>query len=270
MNAADISRSFKISAACASSKGNVRGNNEDNFYFNGKYLEAENDGTVRILTAAYGTSVDPKTAGHFFAVYDGMGGTQYGEIASFTAASGTEHLIEEYKPAHVADVEACLSEMCTALNIAVYREGLELAVSVMGTTLAGCYFYQNRAWCCNVGDSKCLRLRDGVLQQLSIDHNDAESLRIIGITGRKPSLTQFLGIDPEEQEICPEISSDELVEGDIYLICSDGLTDMVSFEKITEILRTAGSEEDMVCVLVDEAAANGGRDNITVIVCRIS
>lgn len=270
MIASDISRSFKISAACGCSKGNVRGNNEDNFYFNGNYLEADNDGLEEILGSSCDTSADPKTAGHFFAVYDGMGGTQYGEIASFTVASRTEHLIEDYKPENAHDVEACLKEMCTALSSAVYRESLELAVNIMGTTMAGYYFYQDRVWCCNVGDSKCLRQRAGILKQLSVDHNDAESLKLMGITGRKPSLTQFLGVDPEELEVCPDISSYELIEGDIYLICSDGLTDMVDSDKISSILKDCDNEENMVRALIDEASVNGGRDNITVIVCRIS
>lgn len=270
MTMSNNSQQFKIYAACGCNKGLVRSNNEDNFYFEGTYLDADNDGLRSTITCERIIPDSSGARGCFFAVYDGMGGTQYGEIASYISASRSEALISEYLCVSTDEVSAGLSEMCLVLNDAVYRESFELSVRQMGSTIAGVYFREGKAWCFNVGDSKCFRLRNGMLQQLSVDHNDAESLRIAGVTGRKPSLTQFLGVDPEELLICADTTIEELEYEDTFLICSDGLTDMVSPEKITEILLDERSEEKQAEQLITEALNNGGKDNTTVIICRIS
>ena len=90
-----------------------------------------------------------------------------------------------------------------------------------------------------------------------------------GITGRKPGLTQFLGIEEEEYQIDPQISVTETREGDLYLLCSDGLTDMCSEEEIVEILSRDEAVAACVEELTDRALKHGGRDNITVILCRV-
>jgi protein phosphatase len=95
-------------------------------------------------------------------------------------------------------------------------------------------------------------------------------MRINGITGRKPYLTQYLGVDPEEMRICPSVSEHAVTDGDCFLICSDGLSDMLSEEQITAILQSGSDEEVTVQTLIVNALKNGGRDNVTVIVCRIA
>ena len=264
------SQSYTISAACGCNKGLRRSNNEDNFYFDGDFLNSDNDGMGSILTRVRDMTPDSDETGSFFAVYDGMGGGQYGELASHAAAAVTEGLLDSVVPLDADEVLNGISEMCMELNNAVFDASTDLVVNQMGSTLVGCYFYGANVWCCNVGDSRSFRLRDGVLMQLSVDHTDADTMQRSGVKGRKPYLTQYLGVDPEEMRICPEVSQHDLNRGDAYLICSDGLTDMVTEERITEILMDEGDEEEKVQTLMVEALRNGGKDNVTVILCTIN
>ena len=89
-----------------------------------------------------------------------------------------------------------------------------------------------------------------------------------GIKGRKPYLTQYLGVDPKDLQLVPHIESYSVMEGDIFLACTDGLTDMVSEKKIASILEECATPESAVEELIRKALAAGGRDNVTVIVCR--
>ena len=90
-----------------------------------------------------------------------------------------------------------------------------------------------------------------------------------GITGRKPYLTQYLGIDPDEMMIEPYIKSYYLQEGDTFLICSDGVTDMVEEQEICRILAHNEDVGDCVDLLIQAALDGGGKDNITAIVVRM-
>ena len=86
--------------------------------------------------------------------------------------------------------------------------------------------------------------------------------------GVKPPLSQTLGIPPNELVIDPYLARGPYNDGDIYMICSDGLTDMVSVDEITEVLISKPSEE-AITLLLEKALANGGKDNITIILCKI-
>jgi protein phosphatase len=166
-------------------------------------------------------------------------------------------------------MEDVMTGSCQEMNDAICGEIDERSVSHMGTTLAAYYFRDGKAWALNVGDSKCLRFRDGALEQLSVDHTDEETMKMNGVTGRKPFITQYLGIRSEDMSICPSFMKDEVRDGDMYLICSDGLTDMLPSDEIAEILCEEGDEEEKVQALLVGALKNGGRDNITVILCRV-
>lgn len=93
-------------------------------------------------------------------------------------------------------------------------------------------------------------------------------LRLSGVKNRKPALTQFLGIPEEELALEPYLIGMEIKKGDVFLICSDGLTDMVTDREIAEILDRGALPAQMAMDLLVEALINGGRDNITVICCK--
>ena len=132
----------------------------------------------------------------------------------------------------------------------------------MGTTAAMLVFAEKEVVLCNIGDSKIFRLCDGTLEQISKDHVAVSAF------GVKPPLSQNLGIPPNELVIDPYLARGPYNDGDIYLICSDGLTDMVSVDEITEVLVSKPIEE-AITLLLDKALANGGKDNTTIILCKI-
>lgn len=257
-----------IAASCGCHVGKKRKNNEDNFYFNGKYLDSDNMGLGEILTKKTSLLEDVLGNYQFYAVFDGMGGGDYGEIASNIAAKTVKDFLQNEENINPADITPSLSHMCQIMNKNVFRTEMNLGASQMGSTLVSLFFYAGQVWVCNIGDSRCYRLRDGQMEQISMDHTDEAEMKAFGIKGRKPYLTQFLGVDPEEILLEPHVKSYRLEEGDTFLLCSDGLTDMVTEQEICNMLDRYENTENCVCHLIDAALEAGGRDNITVIVCQ--
>ena len=251
---------FILEAACMCSKGNVRSSNEDNFFFDGRCLEVENNGLKHPVTMA-------ETLQHEIcvAVFDGMGGENYGEQASFVAADSMRSAAKKLKDYFIPE-RSFLSTMCTEINEAVLSKQRELKTGNMGTTMAALYFSYNYVYVCNLGDSRAYRLRTGEFLQLSEDHVAKKDVPPKG----KAPITQNFGIDPEEFIIEPYIAKGELRHGDQYLLCSDGLTDMLSNLEIDSIMHSTISAEECAGALVKTALEKGGKDNVTVIVCKIT
>lgn len=248
-----------LEAACGCNIGKVRKNNEDNFFFDGRCLEQENKGLQHpVLT-------ERELHGEeFFAVFDGMGGEQYGEVAAFAAAS----CVKEYKKRLIdffVPERSFLKGLCTRMNESVLKEQQQYCDDRMGTTMVGLLFAHRRVYVCNLGDSRAYRLRNGVFSQITVDHVERHDRH----NTKKPLLTQHLGIDPEEFMIEPYIARGDLEPGDQYLICSDGITDMLTNLEIVEIMKASATAEESVCGLIDTALDNGGRDNMTAIICRL-
>ena len=159
-----------------------------------------------------------------------------------------------------------LFRLSLSLNEAVLQAKREQCTDRMGTTMVALYFSGRYVYVCNIGDSRAYRLRDGEFLQISEDHVEHRPER----THRKAPLTQHLGIDPEDMLIEPYIAKGELRKGDMYLLCSDGLTDMLSNLEISCLMHDSTSVDECVTQLIQAALEKGGRDNITVIVCRIT
>lgn len=123
-------------------------------------------------------------------------------------------------------------------------------------------FAKNKIGICNIGDSKIFQLTKGDIQQISYDHIGASAF------GVKPPLTQNLGIPENEMIISPYIATGAYLNGDKYLICSDGLTDMVDIESIKRIM-CDNTNAIAAKMLLDEALKKGGKDNITFILISI-
>lgn len=251
----------ELDAACVCDKGLKRSNNEDNYYFAGRYLSRDNDGLEGCLS-----DQTPLPEDAFFAVYDGMGGGDYGEVASYTAAAETESFLGQTDNINPCDITPSLTRMCLHINEKVFQTGKSLGVHQMGSTLVSLFFHEDQVWVCNLGDSRAFLCRGQKTRQISVDHTDEAEMKANGITNRKPYLTQFLGIDPEELRIEPFIQSGYYQAGDRYLLCSDGLTDMVDQAVIGEVLIQHEYPEECAEKLKQLALENGGRDNITVIV----
>ena len=242
---------YKIHYSCLSHIGNVRSVNQDNFICDGRYME--NDETP-IEFPICGTKTSKEVS--LFGIFDGMGGEECGEIASYIASKAASD-IEIGK-----DATEALSKFCKKANLAICDYATLHEVSSMGTTAAMLVFTEKEVALCNIGDSKIFRLCDGKLEQISMDHV------AVAAFGVKPPLSQNLGIPPNELVIDPYLARGPYNDGDTYLICSDGLTDMVSVEDITEVLNS-NPIESAISTLLDKALAGGGKDNTTIILCKI-
>lgn len=249
---------LNLEAACGSSRGKIRVRNEDNFYFNRMTRMPETEDCMPPLFSV------PASAAVCCGVFDGIGGAADGQVASCVAARSFQsdcELIENRGALSEALLKQMVEHMNDAVCIAARRD-----VSDMGTTAAMLGICENAAYICNVGDSRVYRFRGGVLKQLSVDHAAAVPPFLEG--KHKPALSQWIGIPPEEMQLVPHIARSTVESGDIYLLCSDGLTDMVTDDGIAALLRAGGDAGTTAQRLIDAALAGGGRDNITVIVMK--
>ena len=260
--------SLRIRAACCSDRGLIRPKNEDNFWFDGKYMDAGTDGSDGILSAAYEWPL-PSGEDLFFAVFDGVGGAQYGEQASTTASMAAGNLVSRLGESGSVELPSILDDLYSELNQAVLRRRDELDAYDICTTAVSLLFHDDHVWCSNAGDSRCYVFKDGELTQISVDHNTAQAFLMLGITYIKPMLTQYLGQDTAELEFRPTHSGVPFESGTAFVLCSDGLTDLVNERRIRDILADEPDPDCAVEALVASSLANGGRDNITVIVVRI-
>lgn len=243
---------YQIEYCCINIKGGVRDSNQDNFYVQAQYRKRENIGDI-LLTGCLSSSANAVVA-----VYDGMGGEACGDMASYIAASETQKF--DGKP---TDAPELLNDLCICLNKKICNYAKEKQLSVMGSTAAVIRFGINEIAICNLGDSRIFRLRSDEIKQLSTDHVLSNN------SGKKPPLTQFLGIPEEEMQLVPFISTGSYHDGDRFLLCSDGITDMLSTDDILSISRCKSTVEEASSALVSESLKRGGVDNITVLLCEI-
>ena len=251
----------RIYAGCAFHRGYKKANNEDNFLFDNKILR---DSTIK--TGSYQKAVSKNRT--CFAVFDGMGGLPAGEQASKIAA---ETLLDQLcRNEHKKEPdEEWIYRVIHAINTAVACYAKKIGCQI-GTTAAFLLFYESSIVVGNIGDSRVYRYENDKLGQLSQDHSDRALIQELGVKGRRPSLLQFVGKSKDEQPILPALSRFPCTNQGRYLVCSDGLTDMLSDKEIEQICRTSAAPLACARALVQEALKKGGEDNITVIVCDLA
>ena len=221
----------------------------------GQFLTSDNDGLKESICDTVEAKDTPA-----FAVFDGMGGELHGEVAAYTAASSFNNIYTNHSR---SDMKAFLTDACSAMNHAICTLAETQFFGNTGSTAAILMFGKKHIYICNIGDTRIYHLHDTKLLQISHDHSES------GITNRKPALTQNLGIPPSEFVIAPYIAKGVYENGARYLICSDGLTDMVSNEVIEETLSSNDNVRTCAEVLLREALSAGGHDNITIILCEV-
>ena len=254
---------YYLEAACGSDVGRVRQNNEDNCYFGDRILGVEHEGIPKPWTGRFAADRI------CFGVFDGMGGVEDGQVASYLAAKTFAEHCAALREEGVLS-EDFFREAVSRMNESVCLEA-EARFNQMGTTAVMAGFSQEAVWLCNVGDSRIYRFRAGQLTQLSLDH--VEKLPPYALQSkrrRKPLLTQCIGISPDELLIEPHIIREELQEGDVYLLCTDGLTDMIPDQGIALLLAEESDVDHSVQALISRALLMGGRDNITVLLIRVT
>lgn len=252
---------FKIDCSCGSFIGNGRNNNEDNFYFNKKHLPLINKGLKNPIKCEK-TTGDPVV----FAVFDGIGGESNGEEAAYVASEifGKESkILEEI----AMSGKEYMYRTCEKANNSIDKIRTEKHLKTMGTTVAAVFLSQDEIVACNVGDSKIFRIRDKKMIQISEDHTDEKILASIGIN-KKPVLLQYLGLPATEMIIEPFASKGDIRKDDAYVLCSDGVTDVLDVNKIYEIVCN-NNADDAVRFLLAEVDKDNGTDNATVIVIKV-
>ena len=206
-----------------------------------------------------------------FAVADGMGGAQAGEVASRLAAAAFREYHEADRLEPAERVEAIIKEA----NRRIYeRARTDSEASGMGTTVTAAILTNGRVSIGHVGDSRAYRVRDGELEQLTEDHSlVADLMRSGRLTPEEADahpqrsvITRALGTDPD---VDVDMVSIDVEEGDLFLLCSDGLTTMVPEDDILRIVQEAGTLDDIARTLVRAANSGGGEDNVTVVLFQV-
>ena len=206
-----------------------------------------------------------------FAVADGMGGARAGEVASRMAVEAFGEAHEEHP-----EPEAQLVAIARAANRQIYEMARsDDAYAGMGTTLTAAMVSGHEVTVGHVGDSRLYRLRDGGLERLTNDHSLVEEYVRAGRLApeeaeshpQKSIITRALGVEADVEVDTLTLDAND---GDVYMICSDGLSGMLSEDEMAQILLERSSLEQAAHALVDAANRAGGRDNITVVLFRLS
>ncbi len=206
-----------------------------------------------------------------FVVADGMGGAQAGEVASRTAVDTFAGGL----PGGGDSAEQRLAELVRRANGRIHALSREdEARAGMGTTITAAHVGEHDVSVAHVGDSRAYRLRDGALERLTEDHSLVEEMRRRGqLTAEEADehpqrsiITRALGPEPD---VVVDTHTWKAQAGDVFLLCSDGLTSMVGEGRLAEVLRGARSLEEAGRELVRAANAAGGADNITVVLFRL-
>lgn len=212
---------------------------------------------------------------------DGMGGYNAGEVASNMATSfiRTElgrWLREASAQATDAEVRRAMDICVDNANRAIFNAAnANPQYAGMGTTLVVAVFRDNRLLVGHVGDSRCYRLRGGRLQQITRDHSLLQEQIDAGLitpeqaafSANKNLVTRAVGV---EDTVLLETHQHEVAPGDVYLLCSDGLSDMLDDASIAQLLQSGEPLDATGQSLIDAANDAGGKDNISVILVRAS
>lgn len=242
----------KFSITAASHLGCIRSNNEDMVLVWDHFIR--ND--------FYRTDIDTSSLNRFvIALADGMGGHNAGEVASEETLTDLHFFVNDL-PSGLSsgDFYEAMCEWLSSVNVRITTRGLSNPELVeMGTTLVGIICYDNRFFWINCGDSRLYRYRDGVLTQISTDH----SLNMLTGTKRHSNIiTNCIGAGCKTSYIDQFEFTDSMLPGDVYVLCSDGLNDMVPDEEISGLL-AADTDAQGLCQAAIDA---GGYDNVSVCV----
>ena len=225
-------------------------------------------------------AVDPQIG--LAVLADGMGGYNAGEVASGIAvamiSAEMKKSIAKLKPEEydLPAMERLLAEHSVKANGAIYHASQTQAqYAGMGTTLVVALWYDNHIAVAHIGDSRLYRLREDVLEQVTRDHSLLQEQIDSGLITKEQArhsqnknlVTRAVGIDPQVE---PEVHTYPAQVGDVFLICSDGLSDMVTDEDIQLTLASLKVNLPLAAEqLVQQANDNGGRDNVSVILIRV-
>ena len=211
---------------------------------------------------------------------DGMGGYNAGEIASGMATAFIKSELSRWLTEAGSGIKA--KEVRRAMEICVDNANRSIFNSAnsnasyagMGTTLVVGVFRDARLVLGHIGDSRCYRLRSGEFQQITKDHSLLQEQMDAGLitpeqaatSSIKNLVTRALGVD---ESVLLEVNEHQVQVGDLYLMCSDGLSDMIDDDAINRIVTSELALDQKATQLIDQANENGGRDNISVLLVEV-
>lgn len=258
---------FVVHSFGLSDRGRVRTSNQDNFL---------------IEDVPRASDVDSDSQGQLLLVADGMAGHPAGEVASALAVEEVDEFVRwscKLSSLHVDDEENILKELEATflhVNARILEETVKhQELRRMGTTLTMAFVADWTLFLAHVGHSRCYLLTKGELRQLTQDHTFAAELARMGVISAKAAAHHFYRhvvsnvLGGDEQNVQVELHKFDLHADDVLLLCSDGLTEMVSDERIAAILRAQRDPQRACEQLVAEANKKGGSKNVTVVVARI-
>lgn len=239
----------RIVLTAASRVGCVRSNNEDMVLAYDKFVRSE----------AYHTELMTENVDRFvIALADGMGGHRAGEVASADTLANLHFFINDLpKGLSVSEFNEMMVVWLESVNQMIASKGhVDPSMAEMGTTLVGVAFFNKKYYWMNCGDSRLYRLRQGKMTQISTDH----SLNTIqGEKRHSNVITNCIGAGCKNSYLDLYEFTDDFLSGDVYLLCSDGLSDMISDAEIESLL-IEGASANRLCEAAIEA---GGYDNVS-------
>jgi protein phosphatase len=259
-------------------KGKVRSSNEDQFLITAMSKTLQ----VQQTSLPQPPVLHSSEQGHLFAVADGMGGHVGGEKASSLALDTIGNFavdtLKWFRELRGSEGDKVLAEFQQAVGQADAKILAEAAqrpeLRGMGTTLTMAYSLADELFVAHVGDSRCYLLRQGLLYQITRDHTMVQEMVRMGVLQPEEAahhklrhvITNVVG--GHDAGIQVEVHKVHLESGDVVLLCTDGLTEMVGNEEIATTLHRTADPEEACRRLVDRANEQGGKDNITVVVAR--
>ena len=245
----------KLKISAASKLGCVRKNNEDMVLVGDRFIRNDvHEATINLHS----------TDRYLVALADGMGGHNSGEVASSDVLHNLQFFFG-YLPAGLAPGEfnEAIFEWLESITTIIDSKGhSEPRYHDMGTTLVAFAYYGGEFYWMNCGDSRLYHLHDGQLRQVSTDHSLST---LIGSTEHSNIITNCIGGGCKTSYIDMVKCTDDVQPGDVFLLCSDGLNDMLDDKRIGELLN-AGADAEALC---DAAIAVGGFDNVSTCVINI-
>ena len=270
----------KVDVGAMSHPGKRRPNNEDHYGVVRRCRSRD----VLLTNLPDGFLPHSEDVSYALAVADGIGGAAFGELASMLALRTAWDLTTSafkwpfrLNETEAHDITEALEVYGQLMHRRVVEQGrAEPHTAGMGTTLTGAVTVGREVFIAHIGDSRAYLFRDGSLERLTRDHTMAQQMVDAGVIASvshasrlmQHMLVNCLGGNRDEVEV--DVSRVQLDDGDRLLLCTDGLSDMVSDDEIAQILNSRPAPQDACQALVDMALDHGGKDNVTVVLARFA
>ncbi len=264
---------MKFQAIALSDVGRHRKNNEDNLYFKQSWRNTSETGE------RYQAQMSGEDRRTLFAICDGMGGEALGEQASYMAVSGLKVLEDRFNNVSGQSFPKLMDHYISRTNETICQYIQNNSNLRMGTTFTCLLLGRYVAQVINVGDSMAFLIRDGKSYPLTQKHTHVQRLLDMGIITEEEALlhpdrhrlTQHLGLFPEEKNLEPSVTPEIWIKtGDIYMLCSDGITEMLSMRQIEALLHSGGTLAEIGDKMLEAALEAGGKDNASLILISVT